>query len=501
MSATFLDKAISRAERQDLLHVAGSASGVLVVSTGGKILSANDRAAKLLGATPGALAGKSVSSFLTVEPPDADLFGAAGLGQLRSQRTCARVLRTNAKATPYVGAQIILLGKATNSEKILIIADDVSARETELSGQKARMDTVDRAFAVIEFDLEGQILRANARFCEAMGYRADEVVGRPHRMFVPTKVMDETSYKAFWRTLREGKAHAGEFERAGKNGQSVFLEATYIPALDASGRPTSIVKVAQDVTSRAVKRKSMEEVARGLDRRFDEIVLAVSQAHERSSTASTAATTTSNMVQHAVDAVAELRGSSQRIGEAVVRSRQAVSNVSRETETADSHIAQLSEAASSMTSIVEIISKVAGQINLLALNATIEAARAGEAGKGFAVVAAEVKSLADQVERSTNQISSDISRVQSVSSDVVVALRAIGQAVRSVQESVDVAGEVVEAQNSAAQHIVTDMTHAASSVREIDDNLGAISTAVADADELARQGSAAYRSLQATTIH
>src|SRR6202008_3306732 len=111
---------------------------------------------------------------------------------------------------------------------------------------------------------------------------------------------------------------------------------------------------------------------------------------------------------------------------------------------ADSQAKRLSEAAQSMSGIVEMIGDITGQINLLALNATIESARAGDAGRGFAVVAAEVKNLANQAKPGTAKIGSEIGSLTGISADVVRAMSAIKTAIQGVSDYVSstaVAGE------------------------------------------------------------
>jgi methyl-accepting chemotaxis protein len=272
--------------------------------------------------------------------------------------------------------------------------------------------------------------------------------------------------------------------------------------VDEEGRPVSVIKLASDITDEVRRRSEAERIAREVDNRLETIVGAVSDANQRSTSASDAAGDVSRTVQEAADGMNELRHTSRRISEAMGHAREAVGQVISETETADGHIAALSSAADSMSTIVEIIEKVAGQINLLALNATIESARAGEAGKGFAVVAAEVKSLADQVAQSTSQIAADIDRVQSVSGTVVSGLKSIAEAVRLVETSVTAAGDAVEAQTGAAETIASGMNEAARSVRDIDENLSLITDAIAGADDSAREGSRLYRAMKpAATVH
>ena len=114
-----------------------------------------------------------------------------------------------------------------------------------------------------------------------------------------------------------------------------------------------------------------------------------------------------------------------------------------------------------MGGIIDVIAEITGQINLLALNATIESARAGEAGKGFAVVANEVKNLATQARKATDEISSEVTNMLSVSTDVVAALEAIKQGIEGVREYVSSTAAAVEEQSVVANEMSASMQKAA----------------------------------------
>lgn len=112
---------------------------------------------------------------------------------------------------------------------------------------------IERAFAVIEFDLRGTILRANHNFLAAMGYEEHEVVGQPHAMFCGKVHAASAAYRQFWEQLGEGQFQQGEFSRLRKDGSEVWLQASYNPVLDDEGKPVRIVKVAMDVTGQRLE--------------------------------------------------------------------------------------------------------------------------------------------------------------------------------------------------------------------------------------------------------
>ncbi|WP_026190814.1 methyl-accepting chemotaxis protein [Methylobacterium sp. WSM2598] len=113
---------------------------------------------------------------------------------------------------------------------------------------EATLAAFDRSLALIEFDLNGTILHANRNFLTVVGYDLEEVKGRHHRIFVAEKAAAAPDYAQFWARLRQGEFFAGEFQRVGKGGRPVWLEATYNPIIGPDGKPFKVVKLAADIT-------------------------------------------------------------------------------------------------------------------------------------------------------------------------------------------------------------------------------------------------------------
>ncbi|KMO42813.1 histidine kinase [Methylobacterium variabile] len=115
---------------------------------------------------------------------------------------------------------------------------------------EATLTALSRSLAIIEFNLDGTVIQANANFLDLLGYKLDEIVGQHHRMFLGAEAAASPEYTAFWDKLRGGAYCADEFLRFGKNGTRVWLEATYNPVLDANGKPVKVVKLAADITKK-----------------------------------------------------------------------------------------------------------------------------------------------------------------------------------------------------------------------------------------------------------
>ncbi len=114
---------------------------------------------------------------------------------------------------------------------------------------EAKLAAIDRSQAVIEFDLNGVILSANKNFQDAIGYTADEIVGRRHSLFVSDDYKLSSEYADFWKRLNAGEFIAGKFKRVAKGGKDIWIEAAYNPILDREGRPYKIIKYATDITA------------------------------------------------------------------------------------------------------------------------------------------------------------------------------------------------------------------------------------------------------------
>ncbi|MEA1673762.1 PAS domain-containing methyl-accepting chemotaxis protein [Nitrospirillum sp. BR 11163] len=115
---------------------------------------------------------------------------------------------------------------------------------------KATLEAVNRSQAIIEFKLDGTILTANENFLNAMGYSLAEIQGRHHSMFVDQAHKDSDDYRNFWDALARGEFQTAEYKRVAKGGREVWLQATYTPVMDASGKPVKVIKLATDITAR-----------------------------------------------------------------------------------------------------------------------------------------------------------------------------------------------------------------------------------------------------------
>ena len=293
--------------------------------------------------------------------------------------------------------------------KVVKYAMDVTPRLQAESEANAKLGAIDRAMAVIEFNLDGTIITANANFLQRMGYSLAQIQGKHHRLFCKPDLANSSTYSEFWKRLNQGELFNGQFERIDKNGQTVWLEANYNPVYDASGRLCKVVKFASDITARVQQHAADAASA--------------AQAYHISLNTRYIAEKGADVIQQTASGMreiaADIDGSSQLI-------------------------AKLGERSQQITAIVNTIRGIADQTNLLALNAAIEAARAGEQGRGFAVVADEVRQLAARTSGSTAEISSMIAMIQEETR----------QAIDSMEGTRDRAAQGVELANQAGTVIL-----------------------------------------------
>nr|WP_202371206.1 PAS domain-containing methyl-accepting chemotaxis protein [Pseudomonas sp. MWU318] len=272
-----------------------------------------------------------------------------------------------------------------------------------------------RSTAVIEFDLNGNVLNANERFLHGMGYSLAQIKGKHHRMFCTPEEYNSAEYHNFWRRLNNGEFVANRFKRVDSHGRTVWLEASYNPVVDANNKLYKVVKFATVITDQVNREQAVADAA--------SIAYSTSQQTDNTAQRGTA------VVTEAVNVMRDLSRHMQAAGEG---------------------IEALNEQSQVIGTIVKTISGIAEQTNLLALNAAIEAARAGEQGRGFAVVADEVRQLASRTSQATEEIVTVVRQNQEMARNAV-ALMTDGklQAEQGLALAAEAGTVIVEIQDGA----------------------------------------------------
>lgn len=162
------------------------------------------------------------------------------------------------------GREIWLLGSyypvVENGEvtRVVKFASDITQSKMKTSDSEGKLAAINRVQAVIEFDLQGNVLQANENFLSVLGYSLDEIQGKHHRMFVDPEFASSKEYAAFWEALRAGEFKSAEYRRLGKGGKEVWIQASYNPIFDPTGRPFKVVKYAVDVTEQKMRSSDLE---------------------------------------------------------------------------------------------------------------------------------------------------------------------------------------------------------------------------------------------------
>jgi methyl-accepting chemotaxis protein len=399
-------------------------------------------------------------------------------------------------------------------------------------GLEGMVAAIERSQAVIEFELDGTIVRANQNFLSTVGYAASEIVGRKHAMFVDPTEANGQAYRDFWATLNRGEFVAAKFRRLGKGGREVWIQASYNPILDAAGKPVRVVKFAADVTAaeQELARSEADRVtaiAREQDKVVSHVGAGLKRLAEGDLTARIGADLDGAYARVRDDFNSAVETLSGVIGSVLVATRalgsgsdeiaSASDDLSRRTEQQAASLEEtaaaldeitatvkrsaagakqafdvasgarseaqrsgavvqeavaamqdIQESAGKISSIIGVIDEIAFQTNLLALNAGVEAARAGDAGRGFAVVAAEVRALAQRSAEAAKEIKALISASSEQVNRGVGLVGETGKTLTAIVERVAQIDGLVSEIAASAQEQATGLSQVNSAVNQMD---------------------------------
>ncbi len=459
-----LDSAINRSQ------------AMIEFSVDGRIVAANENFLSTMGYTASEIIGQHHSMF--VEPKTvaseeyrqfwADLkAGKYRAGEFPRLAKGGREIWLQASYNPIVDQR-------GQTIKVVNYGTDITATKLRNADFEGQLSAINRAQAVIEFNLDGTIRHANQNFLNTTGYSLEEIVGKHHRMFVRDSGSD--AYRVFWDDLRAGKSYSGEIERVNKAGEAIWLQASYNAILDPMGRLQKIVKFASDIT--AAKKQRMEFEAQEKRRTEEErraaelqqqkvaaVLKAVNAIAEGNfnidvpDLGQDAVGQVAEALRQAVHSVRSTLSEVQSVAGTVNLAAEELSSASREISSgAQQQASNLEETASSLeeiTSTVKQNSDNAQQARQLA-NGSRDVAE-----KGGAVVGDAVKAMAE-INESSKKIADIITTIDEIAFQTnLLALNAAVEAARAGEQGRGFAVVAAEVRNlaqrsaSAAKEIKT----------------------------------------------
>ena len=525
------------AESKAMLEALNKTSAIIEFDLSGHILNANPNFLSTVGYSLSEIQGKHHRIFMLDQdankPEYAQFWQTLSRGQALSQRFRRKqkngdVIWLEASYNPVIDAS----GKAY---KVVKFATNITEQVKAEIEAKAQIAAIHKVMAVIEFDSQGNILTANDNFCKTMGYSLSELQGQHHRIFAKPDYVQSSDYQNFWTQLRSGQAFSGTYQRFGKNGREVWLEASYNPIKDCDGKVCKIIKYATDIGSNA-NSQLLERVIKDASK----VILAIQEGDLTASMqvhtdAKNPSMYDKNIVQlvNAIQAMssklksvigiavqasvsvssssAEVKVSAHQLSGSMQAQAAALENTSNsmrqmneviQTNTANAQSAsqvaqdvqgksrqgaqvmgqtldamnQIQESSHKIADIVTLIDGIAFQTNLLALNAAVEAARAGEHGRGFAVVAGEVRSLAQK----SAEAAKDIKKL------IDETVERVNQGSRLATQS----GEVLQSITEAIGSVTSKVSEIATASVEQAQGIQQVNASIAQIEQVSQQNAA-----------
>ena len=513
------------------LAALGRSLAIIEFDPKGIILSANDNFCKLLGYSEQEILGKPHSLF--VDPAYArssdykDFWAKLGRGEFDA-REYERIGKGGARVwiqatyNPILGAD----GKVSS---VMKVAADITATKLRNAEFESKINALSRAQAIIEFTPDGKVLTANENFLETMGYRLDEIQDQPHSLFVEKSEVDAPAYREFWRKLSAGEFVSSSFRRLGKGGREVWLQASYSPIFDLSGKVAKVVKFATDISDLThlgdgLARLADNDIEHNIDTPFapafdklrldfnaaignlrsalggvsDGVDLVASGAKEIAVASEDLSQRTEQQaasLEETAAALEEVTATVKATTDGAKQARAVVSEARVEAEksgeivrrTVDA-MGRIQKSSQEIGKIIGVIDEIAFQTNLLALNAGVEAARAGEAGRGFAVVASEVRALAQRSADAAKEIKGLIS---ASTAEVGAGVKLVAETGETLTHIVDKVTQI----NSVVVSIASGAEEQSSALQEVNVAVNQMDQSTQQNAAMAEQATAASRSM------
>jgi methyl-accepting chemotaxis protein len=500
------------ADLEGQLAAVGKSQAVIEFTLDGVIRKANDNFLAAVGYTLEEIRGKHHSLFVDAATRDSAEYQAFWARLARGEFDSGEYKRYG-KGGREVWLQATynpIFDSSGRAFKVVKYATDITESKLRRANGEGQLAAINKAQAVIEFELDGTIRTANDNFLRTMGYSLDQIRGRHHSMFVDAATRASPEYKAFWAKLGRGEYDTGRYMRVASGGRQVWLQASYNPILDSMGKPLHVVKYASDITeqvrfaehlrnavseTRAAvdaatdgdltrriaigdKTGELKTLSEGVNSLIDLLASLVLQirdtagdvlvgvreisdgnnhlSHRTSEQAASLEETASSMEEMA-QTVRQTADNANHANQLAIAAQTQAEKGGSVVSAAVRAMSTINGASSKIADIIGVIDSIAFQTNLLALNAAVEAARAGDQGRGFAVVAAEVRNLAGRSATAAKEIKilieESVTRVAEGSQLVDESGRALHEIVAAVKKVTDIVAEIAAASNEQSSGI------------------------------------------------
>ena len=244
------ERKLSTANYKGQMAAIHKAQAVIEFNLDGTILTANENFLNAVGYTLDEIQGQHHRLFVPEQIKNSSDYLAFWQALKHGQFQAGEYKRI-AKSGDAIWIQASynpILDANGNPYKVVKFATDITEQKMANANFEGQIDAIDKAQAVIEFNLDGTIITANENFLQTMGYQLSDIQGEHHSLFAPNGLAESNEYKQFWQKLNRGEFQAGEYKRIAKNGREVWIQASYNPIFNADGEPYKVVKFATEIT-------------------------------------------------------------------------------------------------------------------------------------------------------------------------------------------------------------------------------------------------------------